>query len=106
MLLDFGYPSQISGFKATNKVQVDENAAENLKITRQDFIYALENDIKPAFGVSLEEFETYIRNGILNWGQPVRDVLDEGNLRINQARKSEMTPLVSLLLEGLGVLSV
>ena len=34
------------------------------------------------------------------WGQPVTDVLEEGQLRIRQTTKSEMTPLVSILIEG------
>lgn len=76
-----------------------------MKITRADFLNALANDIKPAFGVSTEEFESYIRNGIVNWGQAVKDVLEEGLLRINQTKQSEMTPLVSILLEGMILLS-
>ncbi len=54
-----------------------------------------------AFGVSKEEFDSYISNGIILWGQPVTDVLEEGQLRIRQTIKSEMTPLVSILIEGL-----
>lgn len=33
--------------KATNKVEVDPNAVEKLKVTRADFLHALEHDIKP-----------------------------------------------------------
>lgn len=33
--------------KASNKVEVDQNAAEKLNVTRADFLHALENDIKP-----------------------------------------------------------
>ena len=86
--------------KATNKVTLDQEAAENLKVTRNDFMNALDGDIKPAFGVSAEDFELYIRNGILLWGQQIKDVLEEGQMRINQTIKSEMTPLVTILLEG------
>ena len=53
-----------------------------------------------AFGVSKEEFDSYIANGIIIWGQSVTDVLEEGQLRIRQTIKSEMTPLVSILIEG------
>jgi vesicle-fusing ATPase len=69
-------------------------------------MHALAHDIKPAFGISTEEFESFIRNGIINWGQAVKDVLEEGMLRINQAKQSEMTPLVSILLEGLFYFSI
>ena len=86
--------------KASSKVQIDMDAVEKLKVTRADFMHALANDCKPAFGVSAEEFELYIRNGILLWSQQIKDVLEEGQLRINQTKQSEMTPLVTILLEG------
>ena len=54
-----------------------------------------------AFGVSKEEFDSYISNGIILWGQSVTDVIEEGQLRIRQTIKSEMTPLVSILIEGI-----
>lgn len=86
--------------KAGQRVQIDPDAAEKLIICRADFMHALENDIKPAFGVSKDEFDSYISNGIIIWGQPVNDVLEEGELRVRQTVKSEMTPLVSILIEG------
>jgi vesicle-fusing ATPase len=86
--------------KAASKVTIDQDAAEKLQITRDDFMHALANDVKPAFGVSAEDFELYIRNGIINWGMQVADVLEEGQLRINQTINSELTPLVTILLEG------
>lgn len=33
--------------KVTNKVEVDPEAMENFNVNRGDFIYSLENDIKP-----------------------------------------------------------
>lgn len=86
--------------KAGKRVEVDPNAADKLQVCRADFMHAFENDIKPAFGVSKDEFDSYIANGIITWGQPVTDVLEEGQLRIRQTVKSEMTPLVSILIEG------
>ena len=38
--------------KASNKVTLDANAADYLKVTRDDFMNALASDIEPAFGVS------------------------------------------------------
>lgn len=35
--------------KASNKVEVDHKAVEKLKVTRADFMHALEHDIKPVF---------------------------------------------------------
>ncbi|XP_052813380.1 vesicle-fusing ATPase-like isoform X2 [Mya arenaria] len=86
--------------KAASKVEVDPEAGAKLKITRQDFLHSLENDIKPAFGSSKEEFEKFIANGVFSWGLPVQRVLEDGDLLISQARFSERTPLVTVCLEG------
>jgi len=86
--------------KANNKVTIDQDAVEKLQITREDFMYALDGDIKPAFGISAEDFETYMRNGVLSFGPQIKDILEEGQLRIKQTINSEMTPLVTILLEG------
>lgn len=85
---------------ASSKVEVDYEEAKNMKITRSDFTMAMINDIKPAFGVSSESVERYVMNGIIKWGQPVTDVLDNGKLVLQQTQSSNRTPLVSLLLEG------
>jgi len=87
--------------KADSKVTIDQEACENLKVTRGDFMKALEDgDIKPVFGVAAEDFESFMRNGIINFSPMIRDILEEGQLRINQTINSEMTPLVTILLEG------
>jgi vesicle-fusing ATPase len=39
---------------------------ENLKVNRGDFIRALD-DVHPAFGVSEEELQTVIQNGIIRY---------------------------------------
>lgn len=87
--------------KADSKVTIDQEACENLKVTRSDFMKALEDgDIKPVFGVAAEDFESFMRNGIINYSPSIRDILEEGQLRINQTINSDMTPLVTILLEG------
>ncbi len=53
-----------------------------------------------AFGVSVEELEKFISNGIITWGEPVRNIMEDGELAVNQARTSERTPLVTILLSG------
>ncbi|XP_033628935.1 vesicle-fusing ATPase-like [Asterias rubens] len=86
--------------KASSKVEVDYEAAEKMQVQKADFMVALDTDIKPAFGVSDESFSNYILNGIINFGEPVRRVLADGELVVQQTKVSERTPLVSLLLEG------
>ncbi|XP_038048750.1 vesicle-fusing ATPase-like isoform X2 [Patiria miniata] len=86
--------------KASSKVEVDYEAAQKMQVQKSDFMIALENDIKPAFGVSDECFSKYILNGIINFGEPVTRVLADGELVVQQTKLSDRTPLVSLLMEG------
>ncbi|XP_072105091.1 vesicle-fusing ATPase isoform X3 [Mobula birostris] len=86
--------------KAASKVEVDMEKAERLQVTRGDFFNSLENDIKPAFGINQEDYDSYIMNGIFVWGDPVTRALDDGELLVQQTKNSDRTPLVSVLLEG------
>uniref|UniRef100_A0A182RS91 Vesicle-fusing ATPase n=1 Tax=Anopheles funestus TaxID=62324 RepID=A0A182RS91_ANOFN len=86
--------------KAASKVEVDPAAMEKLMVTREDFLHAFENDIKPAFGTAAEALENYLTRGIINWGLPVAHILEDGALYTEQARGAEGSGLVSVLLEG------
>ncbi|CAG2173961.1 unnamed protein product, partial [Oppiella nova] len=70
--------------KADKNVQLDPEAFEKLLISRTDFLHALDNDVKPAFGTSSEAIERYYSTGIITWGQPVQDLIDDGQLFIQQ----------------------
>ena len=71
--------------KADGSVTVDEDAADNLKVTRADFLHALENDIKPALGSSQDLLETFITGGVIHWSPAVGDILQDGRLAVQQA---------------------
>ncbi|XP_075236874.1 vesicle-fusing ATPase 1-like [Lycorma delicatula] len=86
--------------KASSKVEVDPQAMEKLLVNRSDFLHALEHDIKPAFGTSAEALEHFLVRGIITWGTPVKNILEDGNLFIQQARATDSSGLVSVLLEG------
>lgn len=43
---------------------------ENLRVNRDDFLNALE-EVQPAFGVSKEELEQVVQNGIIHYGSVV-----------------------------------
>jgi vesicle-fusing ATPase len=86
--------------KASSKVEIDPDAAEKLVVGRADFLHALDNDVKPAFGASQEVLDSYLARGIIRWGQPVQDVLDDGSLLMQQAASNDGPGLVSILLEG------
>lgn len=45
--------------KAANKVEVDPKAVEKLKVTRADFLHALEHDIKPVLQVNFHRKTVY-----------------------------------------------
>ncbi|KAG5648754.1 hypothetical protein DXG03_000101 [Asterophora parasitica] len=72
---------------------------ENLRVNRGDFLHALE-EVHPAFGVSEEELQQVIQNGIIHFDSVVDEILRSGELFVEQVRTSTRTPLVSVLLHG------
>jgi len=67
---------------------VDPQAIEKLRVSRSDFLNALENDIKPAFGTSQELLQMMLTRGIINWGSPVSHILEDGMLLIQQVNQN------------------
>lgn len=86
--------------KASSKVEIDPDAAEKLMVGRADFLHALQNDVKPAFGASAEALQTFLAGGIINWGEPVQSLLEDGQLLLQQAAGTDGSGLVSIMLEG------
>uniref|UniRef100_A0A2S2PQU1 Vesicle-fusing ATPase n=1 Tax=Schizaphis graminum TaxID=13262 RepID=A0A2S2PQU1_SCHGA len=86
--------------KANNKVEVDPDASEKLQVCKDDFLHALEHDIKPAFGASAEALEHFLARGIITWGPSVSGILEDGTLLTQQARVADTFGLVSVLIEG------
>lgn len=72
---------------------------ETMKVNRDDFMKALD-EVKPAFGVSEEELGTAVRGGILRFSPHIDNILQDGNLFVNQVRDSVSEPLLSVLLHG------
>ncbi|KAF3935115.1 hypothetical protein ABW19_dt0209807 [Dactylella cylindrospora] len=72
---------------------------EHMKVNRQDFLNALD-EVRPAFGVSEDELSACLQGGIIHYNNYVDQILREGHLFVEQVRKSERTPLVSVLLHG------
>ncbi|KAK6355439.1 transport between ER and Golgi ATPase protein [Orbilia brochopaga] len=72
---------------------------ERMKVNRQDFLNAIE-EVRPAFGVSEDELASCLQGGIIHYSTYVDQLLREGQLFVEQVRKSERTPLVSILLHG------
>ncbi|KEI42172.1 uncharacterized protein L969DRAFT_84044 [Mixia osmundae IAM 14324] len=72
---------------------------DKLRINRSDFMHALE-EVKPAFGVAEEELSAVVQNGIIRYAPHIDAILRDGALYVEQVRKSDRTPLVSVLIHG------
>ncbi|CAD6197587.1 unnamed protein product [Caenorhabditis auriculariae] len=86
--------------KAGGKVQLDPDAIEKLMINGEDFDYALENDIKPAFGRSDESLNKFLDRGMFVWGKEVTNILEEGDLLVASAKNPENSGSVTAVLAG------
>lgn len=92
---------------------------ENLRVNRGDFLHALD-EVHPAFGVSEEELQSVIQNGIIHYDNVVdvrsptflprnlltfffpslQELLRSGTLIVEQVRSSKRAPVVNVLLHG------
>ncbi|KAF8138889.1 P-loop containing nucleoside triphosphate hydrolase protein [Boletus edulis] len=100
-----GFVKSATSFAFNRHVKVGTFAGisddvENLRVNRNDFSQALE-EIKPAYGASEEEIQEVIQNGIIEFDSEIHEILEKGKLFVNQVAKSERTPRVSVLLNGL-----
>ncbi|KAJ9118952.1 hypothetical protein QFC24_005918 [Naganishia onofrii] len=71
----------------------------SMKVSREDFMHALD-EVHPAFGVSEEELQQVVQNGIIHFSNVIENILRDGSLYVEQVRNSTRTPLVSVLLHG------
>ncbi|KAH9861529.1 hypothetical protein J1614_011278 [Plenodomus biglobosus] len=99
-----GLVKAASSYAFSRHIKVGTMAAinpdvENMKVNRQDFLNALE-EVKPLFGVAEEELGKRLLRGIMNFSPFIKDILDEGRLYINQVRKPDSTPILSVALHG------
>lgn len=58
------------------------------------------DEVHAAFGVSESELQQVVQNGIIHYDPRVDATLKDGGLYVEQVRKSQRTPLVSLLVHG------
>lgn len=65
----------------------------------QDFDKALD-EIKPAFGASMETLQSYAVHGIIPCGENFDHLLQTMRTLVSQVRGSDKTPLLSVTLEG------
>lgn len=73
--------------------------AAALKITMADFNNAME-DVKPAYGVSDDEFEKCIKMGMLEYSDAVRSIIRQGLDHVSNISDSKTLNTMSLLFHG------
>ena len=64
---------------------------QNIKVEQNDFDYAFQNDIKPAFGVKDNKLQQFIVNGIIEWSSQIRKILTTGRDLTKTATEGETT---------------
>lgn len=79
--------------------QIDPESIAKMKITRDDFLLAL-NDIRPAFGTDEEDLSQQAQHGIIQFNQTIRNIFEKGQSIIDVVRSSETEHLRSILLYG------
>ncbi|CAL8068039.1 unnamed protein product [Calicophoron daubneyi] len=86
----------------SGKTQLDPNAFDKLVVKRADFMYALENDVKPAFGTAEEELNCYAPRGIMTWGETVSEALNMGKLAVRAVGENDVETYrpLTVLIEG------
>ncbi|RWS24234.1 vesicle-fusing ATPase 2-like protein [Leptotrombidium deliense] len=84
--------------RSTNDNQTDLEIQQKLVYQHDDFING-KNEITPALGSHTDTIRPLKRGGIIYWGAPVKSIVEDGELFVNQARNSS-TGLVTILLEG------
>lgn len=99
-----GLVKAASSFAFSRHIKVGTMAAinpdvENMKVNRQDFMQALD-EVKPLFGAAEEELGKCIRGDIIHFGRHIDEILEQGRLYVNQVRKPDSTPILSVALYG------
>ena len=98
-----GLVKSASSFALNRNINVSDLSApideENLKVEMKDFDAALQ-EVKPAFGVESESLEAYRLNGIISYGPAFEHLMKTCRTLVDQAKNSDKTPLLTLLLEG------
>ena len=72
---------------------------DSVKVTMEDFLSALE-EVKPAFGATLDMLDAYRVHGVLDYGRRHQHLIQSCKTLVRQVQESESTPLLTALLEG------
>lgn len=84
--------------KVGNAVGVGDDS-ENLKVSREDFLNALD-EVKPAFGVSEDELQEALVYGIIHFSPGIQSVINDGLVHVESVRRADQVGHLSVLLHG------
>lgn len=70
-----------------------------VRVTMDDFRKAL-TEVQPAFGIGKDEFARCLLGGFLTHGARMKQLMEAGKMFRDEVKRSERSPLVSLLIEG------
>lgn len=74
--------------------------SKSIIITREDFLKSIK-ELPPKFGVSEDEFNDCIRQGIIEYGPKFTKIVNTCKGFIQQVKNSNLTPMVTTLIEGI-----
>lgn len=86
--------------KAPGKVEIDPDAMDKFQVNNDDFQYALENDVKAAFGHNDEQLERLLGDDVIFYDPVVAKILRDGEILAKQASDPETNGFVRALLTG------
>lgn len=72
---------------------------EDMKVNRSDFMHALE-EVHSAFGVSEEDLDRCLENGILSYSPNIPQILAQGAQYVERIRNDPHSSILSVLLHG------
>uniref|UniRef100_A0AC35TH86 Vesicle-fusing ATPase n=1 Tax=Rhabditophanes sp. KR3021 TaxID=114890 RepID=A0AC35TH86_9BILA len=83
-----------------DKVTVDRDGLEKLRVCADDFEHALKYDIKPAFGTEDDMLEKFLYGDIIFWSEEIQRILKHCSCGVEVARDPESRGSVKILLKG------
>ncbi|KAK0425424.1 hypothetical protein QR680_009192 [Steinernema hermaphroditum] len=86
--------------KTGSSVSVDNDAHEKLRVTCEDFDYAIENEVKPAFGQIDEHLDRFEESGFYYWGNEISRIVENAKLYTPKDESQYTIPLQCVLFLG------
>eukprot|EP00818_Percolomonas_sp_WS_P003370 CAMPEP_0117445534 /NCGR_PEP_ID=MMETSP0759-20121206/5848_1 /TAXON_ID=63605 /ORGANISM="Percolomonas cosmopolitus, Strain WS" /LENGTH=779 /DNA_ID=CAMNT_0005237719 /DNA_START=141 /DNA_END=2480 /DNA_ORIENTATION=+ len=100
-----GLVKSASSFALNRNIDIEhldktpKDLSEKLKVTMYDFERALE-EVKPAFGVSADDFEAFLAQGLIHYGPAFTSLKETCESFVQQIKSSTRSNILSVLLQG------